>query len=251
MLTPWMKIHFQLAAMAPKCSRKGERKATARAKLPTLVMNRPLSLVREHTKGFISAYIRRLKRIYNVCGVKDELAWDLFYDKIFLDPVTTCHFSQFQLLWPHRRSRSSPFREWWAAFRSYIRQMFDRGMNAWQDYVSHKIDISRELEADYNVPKIHLVSHWAKQIRRYRALHQYSAERHQQAHKTTLKDSWNASNHNPNYLPQVITFQRRIVCFEMSELNLQALTQSRLNSTATCKVLPSGADLAAPLSPGS
>jgi len=79
-------------------------------------------------------------------------------------------------------------------------------------------------------------------------LQQYSAERHEHAHKTNRKDGWNASNHNLNYLPQVITFQRRILCFETRELNLQALAQRRENSAATCKVLPSGADLAAPLS---
>jgi hypothetical protein len=92
------------------------------------------------------------------------------------------------------------------------------------------------------------MSHWVKQIRRYRALQQHSAERHEQARKTNLKDCCNASNHNLNYLPQVITFQRRILCFEVRELNLQALAQRRKNSAAACKVLPSGADLAAPLS---
>jgi hypothetical protein len=82
-------------------------------------------------------------------------------------------------------------------------------------------------------------------------LQQYSAERHEQAHKTNLKNSWNASNHNLNYLPQVITFQRCILCFEVRELNLQALAQRRENSASACKVLPSGADLAALLSPQS
>jgi len=65
----------------------------------------------------------------------DERAWDLFYDIIFLDPVMTRHFSQFQLMWPHGRSRSSPFWEWWAAFRSYTGQMFDKTcnqMNNWR-----------------------------------------------------------------------------------------------------------------------
>jgi hypothetical protein len=121
--------------MAPKGSRKGKGKATARAKMPTSVINRRLSLDRDRIKGFISEHIRGLIRIYNVCGVKDERAWDLFYDIIFLDPVTTRHFSQFQLMWPHRRSRSSPFREWWAAFRSYMGQMFDKTrdqMNNWR-----------------------------------------------------------------------------------------------------------------------
>jgi len=49
-------------------------------------------------------------------------------------------------------------------------------MNAWRDYISHEIDIAKELEAYFNFPKIHLMSHWAKQIRRYGALQQYSAE---------------------------------------------------------------------------
>jgi len=79
-------------------------------------------------------------------------------------------------------------------------------MNAWRDYISHEIDISMKLDAAFNIPKIHLMSHWAKQIRRYGALQHYSAKRHEQAHKTNFKDGWNASNHNLNYLPQVITF---------------------------------------------
>jgi len=105
------------------------------AKMPTSVINRRLLLDREHTKGFILEHIRRILRIYNVCGVKDERAWDLVYDIIFLEPVTTRRFSQLQLMWPHRRSRSSPFREWWAAFRSYMGQMFDTTrvqMNNWR-----------------------------------------------------------------------------------------------------------------------
>jgi len=121
-------------------------------------------------------------------------------------------------------------------------------MNSWLDYINHEIDVSKELDADFNFPKIHLMSHWIEQIRRYAALEQYSAERHQQAHKTNVKDGWNASNHNLNYVPQVITFQCRILCFEIRELNLQALTQRWDNSAATYKVRPSGADLAAPQS---
>jgi len=120
-------------------------------------------------------------------------------------------------------------------------------MNAWQDYISHGIAISKELDADFNFPTINFMSHCVKLIRRYRALQQYSAERHEQPHKTNLKDSWNASNHNLNYLRQVTTIQRRILCFKIRELNLQALTQCQENSAAACKVLRSGADLAAQL----
>jgi len=45
-----------------------------------------------------------------------------------------------------------------------------REMNAWQDFISHKIDVSKELDGDFNIPKIHLMSHCVEQIRRYRAL---------------------------------------------------------------------------------
>jgi len=122
-----------------------------------------------------------------------------------------------------------------------------REMNVWRDNISHEIDVSKELDADFNFPKIPLKCHWVEQIHPSGALQQYSAARHEQAHNTNLKDGWNASNHNLNNLPQVITFQRLILCFEIRELNLQALTQRRENSAAACKVLPSSADLAAPL----
>jgi len=121
-------------------------------------------------------------------------------------------------------------------------------MNAWQDYISHQIDVSKKLDADFIFPKIHLTSHWVEQIHRYGALQQYSAKRHEQAHETNLKDCWNTHYWNHKYLPQVIIFQRRILYFEIRELKPHAFAQHRENSAATCKVLPSGADLAATLS---
>jgi len=63
-----------------------------------------------------------------------------------------------------------------------------REMNAWRDYISHEIDVSKELDADFNFPKIHLISHWVERIRRYGAFQQYSAEKHEPAHKMNLKD---------------------------------------------------------------
>jgi hypothetical protein len=119
--------------MAPNGSSK--RKGKARAMMQTSVINRCLLLDQDRIKGFISEHIRGLIQIYNVCGIKDKRAWDLVYDIFVLDPVTTCHFSQFQLMWPHHRSRSSPFQEWWAAFCSYMEQMFDKTrkqMNNWR-----------------------------------------------------------------------------------------------------------------------
>jgi hypothetical protein len=100
-----------------------------------------------------------------------------------------------------------------------------REMNTWRDFLSHQIDVSPESDANFNFPKIYLKSHRAAQIHRYRAFQQYVAERHQQEHQTNLKDSWNASNHNFNYLPPEITFQRLLFWFQIRELNLQTLTK--------------------------
>ena len=82
--------------MAPKGSHRGKGKA--RAKMPTPGINQPLSLDRDRIKGFISEHIHGLIQIYNVCSVNNERAWDLVYDIIFLDPVTTRHCSQIQLM---------------------------------------------------------------------------------------------------------------------------------------------------------
>jgi len=75
-----------------------------------------------------------------------------------------------------------------------------------------------------------------------------AAERHEHAHKTNLKDAWNASNQNLNYRPQVFTFQHPNLYFAFRELNLQAFAQRWEISTTTCKSFNSSGDLAAPLS---
>jgi len=121
-----------------------------------------------------------------------------------------------------------------------------RERNAWWNYISHEIDVSKELDANFNFLKIHLTTRWVEQICRNWALQQYSAERQEQAHQTNLKDSWNATNHNLNYLPQVITIRRCILCFEVRELNQQALANPRENSAAAWQVRSSGSDVAAP-----
>jgi hypothetical protein len=39
-----------------------------------------------------------------------------------------------------------------------------RKMNSWWDYISHGIDVSKELNADFNCPKTHLITHSVEQI---------------------------------------------------------------------------------------
>jgi hypothetical protein len=88
-------------------------------------------------------------------------------------------------------------------------------MNAWQEYFSHEMEFTKALHANFNVPNIHLMVHWVEQLCLYRAVQQYSSESHEQAHNSILKDSWNASNHNLNYLTQLITLQHHILCIEI------------------------------------
>jgi hypothetical protein len=45
-----------------------------------------------------------------------------------------------------------------------------REMNTCWDYISHEIHGSKELDSDVNFPNIHLMTHWAEQIRRYGVL---------------------------------------------------------------------------------
>jgi len=40
-----------------------------------------------------------------------------------------------------------------------------REMNCLRDYFSLEMDVSKELDADFKFPKIHLMSHWVEQIR--------------------------------------------------------------------------------------
>ena len=116
--------------------------------MPTAVINRCLLLDCDHIVGIILEHVRGFIQINKVCSFKDQYAWDLFYDIIILDPVTTHHVSHFRLMWQHRRSSRLPVWEWWAAFHSYMVQMFystHNQMNIWrwnnprsfEDYVDH------------------------------------------------------------------------------------------------------------------
>jgi hypothetical protein len=91
-----MYIHFQLTAIAPNDTSKGKGKA--RATMQTSVKKQHLAFVQDRMTGFFAEHICRLIQLHNICSRKSERAWDPFYDIIFLDPVTTRHFSQLQLM---------------------------------------------------------------------------------------------------------------------------------------------------------
>jgi len=125
LLTPQMPIHFQLAAMA----RKGQPQRTAEGNC----LDKNADIVYKSTPVIGSEPYKAIHLGSHPWTHMDEQClrhpwWegrDPFYDIIFGNPVTTRHFSQFQLLWRHRRSRCSLVQVCWGAFRSYMRQMFD------------------------------------------------------------------------------------------------------------------------------
>jgi hypothetical protein len=112
--------------MAPKGSPKQKKKATARATMSTLGKNQRLLLDWNHIQRSIPEHIHGVIWIYIVPHIKAEMAWDLFNDIIFLDPVTTCHFLQFHQIWPHRSCSWSPFRKWLVALCLFMGQMFNK-----------------------------------------------------------------------------------------------------------------------------
>jgi hypothetical protein len=118
-------------------------------------------------------------------------------------------------------------------------------MITWQNSLSQNMDDSNNLDANCNIPKIHFISHSVQQISLYQALQQFPPQRNTETHHMNLRDGSNSSNHNLNYLTQVIILQHRIVCIEVRDLNLQTVTQCQENRTAIWKVLSSAADLAA------
>jgi len=72
------------------------------------------------SKAFLAEHILGLIRMYAISGMGDIRAWDLIYDILFLDPITTPHFAQFQWLWSHRRENSGDNFQWWNLFKGFF-----------------------------------------------------------------------------------------------------------------------------------
>jgi hypothetical protein len=75
--------------------------ATARLKAALHLDGPAESLMAEH--------LRALIRIYSIGGIKDGAIEQLFYEILFLDPLTTHHLGRFQGMWEHRASTAQPY----------------------------------------------------------------------------------------------------------------------------------------------
>jgi len=75
------------------------------------------------------------------------------------------------------------------------------------------------LQADFNFPKIHLLSHYNTQIRDFGSLPQYSIEVTEALHKP-LKDAYGRSNHM-NATDQILDIITREHALRIRELNIE------------------------------
>jgi hypothetical protein len=78
-----------------------------------------------YRKTYLAEHIRGLIRIYGLGGIKSDGALGLLYDILFIDNITTNHFSQFQEMWTHRSSELPEHVEWWSVFRAFVRDCFN------------------------------------------------------------------------------------------------------------------------------
>jgi hypothetical protein len=88
-----------------------------------------------HPKSVLSEHIRAMIRMYGIGGIKDGATEQLFYEILFLDPLTTRHFGRFQRMWEQHNSTAQPYLEWWTQFRAFLRDCLDKtraGNNRYQ-----------------------------------------------------------------------------------------------------------------------
>jgi hypothetical protein len=108
-------------------------------------------------KSIMAEQVRAMIRMYGMGGVKDGATDQLFYEILFLDPLTTQHFGRFQPMWEHCTSTQPPFLEWWTQFRAFFRDCLDkmRAFNnryqeeKWNTYHANEVDFYDSLAFDW------------------------------------------------------------------------------------------------------
>jgi hypothetical protein len=77
-------------------------------------------------KSIMAEQLRAMIRMYGIGGIKDGAIDQLFYEILFLDPLTPRHFGRFQPMWEHRNNTQPPFLEWWTQFQAFVRDCLDK-----------------------------------------------------------------------------------------------------------------------------
>jgi hypothetical protein len=91
--------------------------------------------------------------------------------------------------------------------------------------------------ADFNFPKIHLLSHFTDSIRQFGSLPMWSTESMEAAHKYQVKDGYRASNRGKTYEKQFIEYYTRRQTIRVRQLNLVGYAKDGYYSLGTADAL--------------
>jgi hypothetical protein len=99
----------------------------------------------------------------------------------------------------------------------------DRRAKRWNDYIHSEVAQLLEGGSDFNLPKLHLLTHFRKSIERFGSLPQWSTETGETAHKAQIKSGYRASNRTGNFYLQILNYYLRVDAFAVRHMNNQAL----------------------------
>jgi hypothetical protein len=100
-----------------------------------------------------------------------------------------------------------------------------------------EIDAVVQEQANFSFPKMHLLNHFARSIKRFGNLKQYSTEFSESAHRNVIKDAYNHSNKQIDIMDQIMAANDRINIFAMRELNLKRMAADGMYSDQTIRIL--------------
>lgn len=98
-----------------------------------------------------------------------------------------------------------------AAEKKRIRQ-------AWATFIEWEMRATLEENSHFNFPKLHMLQHWAEQIRRFGNIPQWDTNTGEAAHKM-VKEGYRMSNRSGDYTLQILRHNMKTVAFSMRELN--------------------------------
>jgi hypothetical protein len=99
----------------------------------------------------------------------------------------------------------------------------DRRAKRWNDYIQSEVAQLLEGGSDFNLPKLHLLTHFRKSIERFGSLPQWSTEIGETAHKAQIKSGYRASNRTGNFYLQILNYYLRVDAFAVRHMNNHAL----------------------------
>jgi hypothetical protein len=108
-----------------------------------------------------------------------------------------------------------------------------RQLDDWNDWIKSEVVDYLEEESSFNLPKLHLMTHFRRYIERFGGLQQWSTEVGEAAHKTQIKDGYQASNKTGDVYRQIVKDYLHRDAFAVPQMNLNANGFSNVASRPT------------------